>query len=313
MAFYFLLFFHHATTSNTIKAIVFIFFIFSVLSKAVAVTLPVIMLLIDLYRNRKINVRCIIEKAVFLVVSGVFGVIAVKAQASDAIAKWLPGPLHSLGTFGFGRSEGRTSLRDFFEVDSKHIVYATLYSLMKEGKVKHERLEILVTQNDFERMYQLLSKKIRRNLTIEEMVAIENGGLNGFLQAFQGQGVMLGVYNHNDDVCYVLKEVPSTEIWGGHPNAFHAVFAAHELSHRYVRMKRESLGIRGIGNSFWEEKYCRFIEAGFNTYVFMEGTEKNVPWRRKQQRELGVSLFDAKIDKLATKYFIAKYRERINY
>jgi len=54
----------------------------------------------------------------------------------DAMFKWLPGPLHSLGTFGFGRSEGRTSLRDFFEVDAKHIVYATLYSLMKEGKVK---------------------------------------------------------------------------------------------------------------------------------------------------------------------------------
>ncbi|MFH1195748.1 MAG: pyruvate dehydrogenase (acetyl-transferring), homodimeric type [bacterium] len=56
----------------------------------------------------------------------------------DALAKWLPGPLHSLGTFGFGRSEGRASLRDFFEVDAKHIVYASLYSLMKEGSVKKE-------------------------------------------------------------------------------------------------------------------------------------------------------------------------------
>ncbi|MCL6097729.1 MAG: hypothetical protein M1391_04055, partial [Bacteroidetes bacterium] len=37
---------------------------------------------------------------------------------------------------GFGRSEGRQSLRDFFEVDAKHIVYATLYSLMKDGKIK---------------------------------------------------------------------------------------------------------------------------------------------------------------------------------
>lgn len=55
---------------------------------------------------------------------------------SDAVAKWLPSKLHSLGTFGFGRSEGRSSLRDFFEVDARHIVYATLYSLMKEGKIK---------------------------------------------------------------------------------------------------------------------------------------------------------------------------------
>jgi len=54
---------------------------------------------------------------------------------SDSIGKWLPGPLYSLGTLGFGRSEGRESLRDFFEVDAKHIVYATLVSLLKEKKV----------------------------------------------------------------------------------------------------------------------------------------------------------------------------------
>ncbi|MFA7418145.1 MAG: pyruvate dehydrogenase (acetyl-transferring), homodimeric type [Melioribacteraceae bacterium] len=69
--------------------------------------------------------------------SGVFIAASDYVQlSSDAMAKWLPGQLHSLGTYGFGRSEGRTSLRDFFEVDAKHIVYATLYSLMKEGKIK---------------------------------------------------------------------------------------------------------------------------------------------------------------------------------
>ncbi len=54
----------------------------------------------------------------------------------DAMARWLPGPLHSLGTYGFGRSDSRAALRDFFEVDAKHIVYATLYSLYKENKIK---------------------------------------------------------------------------------------------------------------------------------------------------------------------------------
>ena len=69
--------------------------------------------------------------------TGVFVAASDYVQlSSDAMAKWLPGPLHSLGTFGFGRSEGRTSLRDFFEVDAKHIAYATLYSLLKEGKIK---------------------------------------------------------------------------------------------------------------------------------------------------------------------------------
>ena len=54
----------------------------------------------------------------------------------DSISKWLPKKLYSLGTDGFGRSEGRDALRDFFEVDAKHIVFATLYALYKEGKYK---------------------------------------------------------------------------------------------------------------------------------------------------------------------------------
>ena len=33
-------------------------------------------------------------------------------------------PLVALGTDGFGRSENRAALRDFFEVDAKHIVLA---------------------------------------------------------------------------------------------------------------------------------------------------------------------------------------------
>ena len=74
--------------------------------------------------------------------SGVFVAASDYVQImGDAISKWLPGPLHTLGTFGFGRSEGRTSLRDFFEVDSKHIAYATLFSLFKEGKLKLELLK----------------------------------------------------------------------------------------------------------------------------------------------------------------------------
>ena len=32
------------------------------------------------------------------------------------IGKWMPRRLATLGTDGFGRSEGRKSLRDFFEV-----------------------------------------------------------------------------------------------------------------------------------------------------------------------------------------------------
>ena len=44
----------------------------------------------------------------------------------DAIDRWLPRKLHSLGTDGFGRSETRAALRNFFEVDARFITLATL-------------------------------------------------------------------------------------------------------------------------------------------------------------------------------------------
>jgi pyruvate dehydrogenase E1 component len=43
--------------------------------------------------------------------------------------------LVSLGTDGFGRSENRAALRDFFEVDAKHIVLATLGALARDRKI----------------------------------------------------------------------------------------------------------------------------------------------------------------------------------
>jgi pyruvate dehydrogenase E1 component len=53
----------------------------------------------------------------------------------NMIAKWMPRRLAALGTDGFGRSEGRPSLRDFFEVDAKFIVLATLHELSADGKI----------------------------------------------------------------------------------------------------------------------------------------------------------------------------------
>jgi pyruvate dehydrogenase E1 component len=53
----------------------------------------------------------------------------------ESLAKWVPGQLVSLGTDGFGRSESRAALRDFFEVDAKHIVLATLGALARDKKV----------------------------------------------------------------------------------------------------------------------------------------------------------------------------------
>jgi pyruvate dehydrogenase E1 component len=53
----------------------------------------------------------------------------------DAIDRWLPRKLVSLGTDGFGRSEARADLRNHFEVDARFIVIATLSALMRDGKL----------------------------------------------------------------------------------------------------------------------------------------------------------------------------------
>ena len=42
----------------------------------------------------------------------------------DSIDRWLPKPLQALGTDGFGRSDSRAALRNFFEVDARFIVLA---------------------------------------------------------------------------------------------------------------------------------------------------------------------------------------------
>jgi pyruvate dehydrogenase E1 component len=54
----------------------------------------------------------------------------------NMISKWVPRRMASLGTDGFGRSEGRAALRDFFEVDSRFITLAALHELFLDGKVE---------------------------------------------------------------------------------------------------------------------------------------------------------------------------------
>lgn len=52
-----------------------------------------------------------------------------------SISRWIDAPFHALGTDGFGRSESRESLRDYFEVDRRYIVLATLNKLAEAGKI----------------------------------------------------------------------------------------------------------------------------------------------------------------------------------
>ena len=57
---------------------------------------------------------------------------------ADRIRAYIPNDYHVLGTDGFGRSDSRANLRDFFEVDSRHVAVAALSALAEQGKVGKE-------------------------------------------------------------------------------------------------------------------------------------------------------------------------------
>ena len=55
---------------------------------------------------------------------------------SDQIRDFVPGTYITLGTDGFGRSDTRARLREFFEVDRHFIVIAALTGLVKDGELE---------------------------------------------------------------------------------------------------------------------------------------------------------------------------------
>jgi pyruvate dehydrogenase E1 component len=59
----------------------------------------------------------------------------------DMISRWVPGGLYPLGTDGFGRSEMRSVLRRFFEVDAEFIALAALTQLARRGAWPAEQLQ----------------------------------------------------------------------------------------------------------------------------------------------------------------------------
>ena len=56
-------------------------------------------------------------------------------SVADLIRTWVPRRYVTLGTDGFGRSDTRAALRDFFEVDRHHVVIAALKALADDGSI----------------------------------------------------------------------------------------------------------------------------------------------------------------------------------
>jgi len=54
---------------------------------------------------------------------------------ADQIRPWIPGRYLVLGTDGYGRSDSRAALREFFEVDHRYVTLAALKALADEGQL----------------------------------------------------------------------------------------------------------------------------------------------------------------------------------
>jgi len=61
-------------------------------------------------------------------------------SVADLIRTWVPRRYVTLGTDGFGRSDTRAALRDFFEVDRHHVVISTLKALADEGTIERKQV-----------------------------------------------------------------------------------------------------------------------------------------------------------------------------
>ena len=55
---------------------------------------------------------------------------------TEQLRAFVPGEFHVLGTDGFGRSDTRERLREFFEVDRNFITLAALHALYKQGSIE---------------------------------------------------------------------------------------------------------------------------------------------------------------------------------
>jgi len=59
---------------------------------------------------------------------------------AEQIRAWVPNTYKVLGTDGFGRSDTREALRDFFEVDARYVVVASLRALADDGKLEMSKV-----------------------------------------------------------------------------------------------------------------------------------------------------------------------------
>ncbi len=67
---------------RTFYVFALVLFLLSILSKAMAASLPILLILTDYFRGRKLNIKAVLEKAPFFLIAITFGIVAVLAQKS---------------------------------------------------------------------------------------------------------------------------------------------------------------------------------------------------------------------------------------
>jgi pyruvate dehydrogenase E1 component len=68
------------------------------------------------------------------------------SSLSGMVGRWVPEGLVALGTDGFGRSDSRAALRDFFEVDRRYITLAALRELQRRGEISGDVVKKAIKQ-----------------------------------------------------------------------------------------------------------------------------------------------------------------------
>ena len=68
----------------------------------------------------------------------------------DQIQRWIPGTFVSLGTDGYGRSDGRQALRQHFEVDERYIAVTVLKALADDGRLEQKTVSEAIGRYDID-------------------------------------------------------------------------------------------------------------------------------------------------------------------
>ena len=90
----------------------------------------------NMLNSDKTEKKSILDEIILDLESPIITATDYMKSFAEQIATFLPNKFISLGTDGFGRSDSREALRDFFEVDRNHIVIAALKALTEKQEIE---------------------------------------------------------------------------------------------------------------------------------------------------------------------------------